>query len=47
MVIPWVGFPLADLLKRFAPTSRANFVEFTTSEHAHHTQPRIWHVIVL
>ena len=30
MVIPWVGFPLADLLRRFKPTSRAKFVEFTT-----------------
>ena len=30
MVIPWVGFPLADLLKRFQPNSRAKFVEFTT-----------------
>ena len=30
MVIPWVGFPLADLLQRFQPTSRAKFVEFTT-----------------
>ncbi len=30
MVIPWVGFPLANLLKRFRPTSRARFVEFTT-----------------
>ena len=30
MVIPWVGFPLADLLKRFEPTSRAKFVKFTT-----------------
>ena len=30
MVVPWVGFPLADLLKRFKPTSRAKFVEFTT-----------------
>lgn len=30
MVIPWVGFPLADLLRRFQPTSRAKFVEFTT-----------------
>jgi sulfoxide reductase catalytic subunit YedY len=32
MVIPWVGFPLADLLKRFNPTSKAKFVEFTTLE---------------
>ena len=30
MVIPWLGFPLGDLLKRFQPTSRARFVEFTT-----------------
>lgn len=30
MVIPWIGFSLGDLLKRFAPTSRARFVEFTT-----------------
>ena len=30
MVIPWVGFPLGDLLKRFQPTSAAKYVEFTT-----------------
>lgn len=30
MVIPWVGFPLADLLKRFEPNSRAKYVEFQT-----------------
>ncbi|MCW8829438.1 MAG: protein-methionine-sulfoxide reductase catalytic subunit MsrP [Gammaproteobacteria bacterium] len=30
MVIPWVGFSLADLIKRFKPTSKAKFVEFTT-----------------
>ncbi len=30
MVIPWVGFPLGDLLKRFDPTSRAKYVEFTS-----------------
>ena len=30
MVIPWVGFPLADLLKRVEPTAKARFVEFTT-----------------
>lgn len=30
MVIPWVGFSLADLLKRFEPTSKAKYVEFTT-----------------
>ncbi len=30
MVIPWVGFPLGELLKRFKPTSRAKYVRFTT-----------------
>src|SRR5437764_9364838 len=30
MVIPWDGFPLANLLKRFEPSARAKFVEFTT-----------------
>jgi sulfoxide reductase catalytic subunit YedY len=30
MVIPWTGFPLASLLKRFKPTSKAKYVEFTT-----------------
>jgi methionine sulfoxide reductase catalytic subunit len=30
MVIPWTGFPLASLLQRFKPTSRAKYVEFTT-----------------
>ena len=30
MVIPWVGFPLADLIERFKPTSRAKYVAFKT-----------------
>jgi methionine sulfoxide reductase catalytic subunit len=30
MVVPWVGFPLADLVKRFKPTSKARYVQFTT-----------------
>ena len=30
MVIPWVGFPLATLLKRIEPKSTAKYVEFTT-----------------
>ena len=30
MVIPWVGFSLADLIKRAQPNSRAKYVEFTT-----------------
>ncbi len=30
MVIPWVGIPLASVLARAEPTSKATFVEFTT-----------------
>jgi len=30
MVIPWVGFPLGDLIKRLEPAGNAKFVEFTT-----------------
>ncbi|WP_455211161.1 protein-methionine-sulfoxide reductase catalytic subunit MsrP [Kaarinaea lacus] len=30
MVIPWVGIPMRDLIKRFEPTSKAKYVEFTT-----------------
>jgi len=30
MVIPWVGFPLADLLRRAEPTGNAKYVEFLT-----------------
>ena len=30
MVIPWIGFPLATLLQRFKPTSKANYVAFET-----------------
>ncbi len=30
MVIPWVGFPLASVIARAEPTTRAKFVEFTT-----------------
>ncbi|OHX21267.1 protein-methionine-sulfoxide reductase catalytic subunit MsrP [Chromobacterium sphagni] len=30
MVIPWVGFPLASLLKQMNPTSRAKYVAFET-----------------
>jgi sulfoxide reductase catalytic subunit YedY len=29
-VVPWVGFPLAELIKRVEPTGNAKFVEFTT-----------------
>ena len=30
MVIPWVGIPLGDVLRRFEPTSEAKYVKFTT-----------------
>ncbi|MDH4192500.1 MAG: protein-methionine-sulfoxide reductase catalytic subunit MsrP [Betaproteobacteria bacterium] len=30
MVIPWVGFSFAELVKRVEPTSRAKYVAFTT-----------------
>jgi sulfoxide reductase catalytic subunit YedY len=30
MVIPWIGLPLADILKRYQPTSKARYVAFET-----------------
>lgn len=30
MVIPWIGFPLAEFVKKCEPTPAANFIEFTT-----------------
>jgi sulfoxide reductase catalytic subunit YedY len=30
MVIPWVGFPLAELIRRAEPNSNAKYVAFTT-----------------
>lgn len=30
MVVPWIGFPLADLINRFEPTGNARFIEFET-----------------
>ena len=30
MVIPWVGFPLSDLIKQVQPNGNAKFVEFVT-----------------
>jgi len=30
MVIPWVGFPLGNLLKQMEPQGKAQYVEFTT-----------------
>ncbi|MFO1435769.1 MAG: protein-methionine-sulfoxide reductase catalytic subunit MsrP [Gammaproteobacteria bacterium] len=30
MVVPWIGIPLGDAIKRFEPTGNAKYVEFTT-----------------
>jgi len=30
MVVPWIGFPLRDLIQRFDPTPSAQWVRFTT-----------------
>lgn len=30
MVVPWLGFPLASLIKRMQPKNNARFIEFTT-----------------
>ena len=30
MVIPWLGFPLGDLIKRLEPTGNAKYIELTT-----------------
>jgi sulfoxide reductase catalytic subunit YedY len=29
-VVPWIGYPLAELIRRVEPTGNAKFVEFTT-----------------
>lgn len=42
MVVPWVGFPLASLLKRVKPLSTAKFVKFTSVH-----QPEIMHNTML
>ncbi len=30
MVIPWIGYPLSELIRRVEPTGNAKYVEFTT-----------------
>lgn len=34
MVIPWQGIPLADIIKRFKPSSKAKYVSFTSKADA-------------
>ena len=46
MVVPWVGFPLAELIKRVEPTGNAKYVEFITlhdpGADARPDDPRCW-----
>lgn len=42
MVVPWLGFPLASLLKRVKPLSTAKFVKFTSVH-----QPDVMHNTML
>ena len=45
MVIPWVGFPLGDLLKRFEPNSDAKFVRFKTLYDPKQMPGQHWNVL--
>ena len=45
MVIPWVGFPLGDLLKRFEPTGNAKYVEFETLHDPQQMPGQRWPVL--
>jgi len=36
MVIPWLGFPLAEVLKQVEPTSKARYVRFETLQDPQH-----------
>lgn len=45
MVIPWVGFPLGDLLKRFEPTGNAKYVEFVTLNDVEQMPGQRWPIL--
>ena len=45
MVVPWVGIPMADLLKRFRPNSRAKFVSFATLHDPERMPGQRWPVL--
>jgi len=45
MVIPWVGFSLGDLLKRFEPTGNAKYVEFVTLEDKEQMPGQRWPIL--
>jgi len=45
MVIPWVGLPLAPIIKKLGPTSRAKYVEFTTLQDPKQMPGQVWPVL--
>lgn len=45
MVVPWVGIPLGDLLKRFEPNSDAKFVKFKTLHDPKQMPGQKWNVL--
>ena len=45
MVIPWTGFPLAELLRRAQPTARARYVAFTSLLDARQMPEQRGHVL--
>ena len=45
MVIPWLGFPLADVLQRAQPAASAKYVEFTTLHDPRRMPGQRWGVL--
>ena len=45
MVVPWRGFPLADVLRRAEPTSQAKYVAFTTLHDPRQMPGQRWPVL--
>ncbi|GAB4136717.1 MAG: protein-methionine-sulfoxide reductase catalytic subunit MsrP [Sphingomonadales bacterium] len=45
MVIPWVGIPLADVIKRFEPTNDAKYIQFVTLHDPEQMPGQRWPVL--
>ncbi|MDD4882497.1 MAG: protein-methionine-sulfoxide reductase catalytic subunit MsrP [Gallionellaceae bacterium] len=45
MVIPWLGFPLAELIKQAQPTGKAKYVEFVTLKDTKQMPGQRWPVL--
>lgn len=45
MVIPWVGVPLADVIRRFEPTADAKYVQFVTLHDPQQMPGQRWPVL--